>query len=219
MDRPFPIAKRYQPRSEKLIHWPLLVLLILIVLFSLVTSALETNVIASHNSLRIWFFDIGQGDATLIITPTGKRVLIDGGRDNAILAKLGSVFPPWDRRIDAIILTHPDGDHAIGLVSVVEQYNVGKVYLDRCEDSDFNRRMIEEAAKKKNIPVEEIFAGQKISEFTLEHRVIWPEKCGKEPNANSVVVLLYYLDKEILLTGMCSKLGITAVFLHQEMVF
>ena len=173
----------------------------MIVIFALAMFAFETDILAGRNSLRVWFFDVGQGDATLIMTPEGKRVLIDGGRDNAVLAKLGSVLPPWDRRIDAIILTHPDGDHAIGLVSVIERYDVGKIYVDHCDDFDFDRRMIEEVADRRGVPLEAIAVGREIAEFGLDHEVLWPEECDKDPNANSIVVLLRYQDSEILLTG------------------
>ena len=29
--------------------------------------------------MRIYFIDVGQGDSSLICTPTGKNILIDGG--------------------------------------------------------------------------------------------------------------------------------------------
>src|SRR5688572_15347612 len=33
--------------------------------------------------LRVWFLDVGQGDSALVLTPAGKSLLVDGGRQKA----------------------------------------------------------------------------------------------------------------------------------------
>ncbi|MEK7620659.1 MAG: MBL fold metallo-hydrolase [Patescibacteria group bacterium] len=78
--------------------------------------------------LRVWMLDIGQGDAFFIEFPTGEQMLVDGGPDDSVLAKLGSLLPPWDRTLDAVLLTHPDADHVTGLVGVLDRYDVGTIY-------------------------------------------------------------------------------------------
>ncbi len=78
--------------------------------------------------LHVTFLDVGQGDAVLITTPDGKRLLIDGGPDpNRTLAALGHRLPPWQRSLDLVALTHPDEDHLAGLIEVLRRYRVGIV--------------------------------------------------------------------------------------------
>ena len=77
--------------------------------------------------LAVYFFDVGQGDGALIKTPSGNRILIDGGPDSKILSKLGKVMPFWDRSIDMIILSHPHADHVTGALEVMKRYEVGVV--------------------------------------------------------------------------------------------
>ena len=78
---------------------------------------------------RITVLDVGQGDAILLETRTGARMLIDGGPDpNGILVALDERIPPWDRRLDVVVLTHPHEDHVAGLARVLERYAVGRVY-------------------------------------------------------------------------------------------
>lgn len=79
------------------------------------------------DALWVTFFDVGQGDAIFIETPQGHQMLIDGGPDNAVLEKLGSAMPFWDRDIDLVILTHPDKDHVAGLIGVLKEYKVENV--------------------------------------------------------------------------------------------
>jgi beta-lactamase superfamily II metal-dependent hydrolase len=66
--------------------------------------------------------------ATLVRTPRGARVLIDGGANpSALLAALGDRMPFWDRSLDLFILTHADDDHLAGLVAALERYEVRQI--------------------------------------------------------------------------------------------
>lgn len=82
---------------------------------------------SSRQYLRVTFFDVGQGDAIFIETPGGNQILIDGGPDERILAKLGGALPFWDRSLDLLIATHPHADHLAGLVAVLERYDIAMV--------------------------------------------------------------------------------------------
>lgn len=76
-----------------------------------------------RQNLLVTFFDVGQGDA-IFIEVGGNQILIDGGPNDRILAKLGRTLPFWDRSIDLLILTHPDADHLNGLLEVLRRYDV-----------------------------------------------------------------------------------------------
>ncbi len=79
--------------------------------------------------LECYFLDVGQGDATLIVTPARKKILIDGGKgvaagrtseaEQALSWKyrLDEVTTPVE--IDLVVLTHADEDHIGGLVNLV----------------------------------------------------------------------------------------------------
>ncbi len=66
--------------------------------------------------IHITVLDVGQGDAILVEGDRGGRMLIDGGPDpDRLIVELDARIPPWDRRIDVLILSHPHEDHAGGL--------------------------------------------------------------------------------------------------------
>ena len=78
---------------------------------------------------RLVMLDVGQGDAILVESRGGGRMLVDGGPDpDRLLLELDARVPPWDRRIDLVVLTHPHEDHVAGLVRVLERYRVGRVF-------------------------------------------------------------------------------------------
>jgi outer membrane protein assembly factor BamB/beta-lactamase superfamily II metal-dependent hydrolase len=69
-----------------------------------------------------------QGDATLIISPSGKRMLIDGGAGgdygaNSVLALFNRIIPTGG--LDYMVTTHWDTDHAGGLDDIAT-YNSGQ---------------------------------------------------------------------------------------------
>ena len=79
----------------------------------------------SPSSIRIHALDVGQGDAYLVEI-SGRTLLVDGGPDPVrLLAELGASLPPWTRRIDVVALTHAHADHADGLITLLERYEVG----------------------------------------------------------------------------------------------
>ncbi|MHB0876482.1 MAG: DNA internalization-related competence protein ComEC/Rec2 [Anaerolineae bacterium] len=73
--------------------------------------------------LHVAFLDVGQGDAILITSPTGRTMLIDGGRDpDVLLAHLGRALPFWRRDLDVVAVTHADMDHLGGLLGLPRRY-------------------------------------------------------------------------------------------------
>ena len=85
--------------------------------------------ISRNRRLKIYFFDVGQGDGIYIRTKEGRDIVIDGGPSSAILSKLGTAMPFYDRAIDIAILSHPHADHVIGLLEILKNYRVREIYL------------------------------------------------------------------------------------------
>ena len=79
------------------------------------------------DSFKLFFFDVGQGDSALIITPGGQTILIDGGPDRKVLRALGEALPFWRRKIDLLVITHAHDDHISGLVEVSRRYQINNV--------------------------------------------------------------------------------------------
>lgn len=89
---------------------------------------------AARHDLRITFIDVGQGDAILVQTPRGHALMIDTGgklergksEDGSSVAEaVGErvVVPFLIRQgihhVDAILLSHPHGDHVGGIAPIV----------------------------------------------------------------------------------------------------
>jgi len=157
--------------------------------------------------LRVVFLDVGQGDAILIQTAQ-QNILIDGGPDKNIIKKLDQYIPLTKRHIDLMILTHPDGDHLIGLVEVLRRWSVGAVVESGIKS--FSPAYIEfnSLIESKNIKRYIINTPQKmVLKDNLFFDFLWPfskeliKDNEGDCNFLSLVAMLDYEDNDFLLTG------------------
>lgn len=84
---------------------------------------------------RIYFLDIGQGDAEILVLPGNVKILTDSGPDKKILSSLGNVLTTGDRYIDLAIISHPQLDHFNGFNFVLSQYRVGAFIFNGRSDT------------------------------------------------------------------------------------
>jgi hypothetical protein len=162
--------------------------------------------------LTIDFWDVGQADCTTIRLPSGKLIIIDGGR-------MGSPLVDWleSKRgrgvdIEAIVLTHNDEDHAGALPSIVQskQDRIGKILMlqDReLSSAQFQKifRSVKEGEKRGWFEVLHAVKGQTVwadSEGNIALRIIHPGFVGnveaKSPNAASAVIVLEAGERRLI---------------------
>lgn len=156
--------------------------------------------------LKVWMLDIGQGDSFLVESPTGEQLLIDGGPSDAVLSKLGTILPPWDRTLDAVLITHQDADHVTGLVSVLDRYKVSAVYESGAGSHSPQAQAFVDRVAKERATHRLLSSGDMVSIGEATLTVMWPDRTleGEYPedrNDFSLNVLLEYGDTTVLLTG------------------
>lgn len=174
----------------------------ILIVFLLITFSLAfgyRNYKTSQN-LQIWFYDIGQGDSSLIKFPGNYTILVDGGPDNRILEKLGQTINPFNKNIDLVVATHNHADHTKGLNYVLDKYRVSQFVTH-----EKDKGVALYAGDSIKIPAKLGFATIKI---------LWPPKelfsknCMQfcdinidDPNSVSLVFELQYKNFKALFTG------------------
>ncbi|HLD03672.1 MAG TPA: MBL fold metallo-hydrolase [Candidatus Dojkabacteria bacterium] len=111
-------------------------------------------------SLKIFFLNIGQGDAILVKSPDNKYLLIDSGPDQTVLSELSAVMPFWIRTIDLVIATHPDADHIGGLLDISQRYTIALVLYNKLDESSQLAKNLKEFWQKQAIKVKGINADE-----------------------------------------------------------
>ena len=192
----------------------------LAILISIIIIA--TNLLGNINiekSLKIYFIDVGQGDSTLICTPSGKKILIDGGGTrNPEQYDVGEkVLLPYllDRRIsylDYIMVSHFDADHAQALETVLENIKVKNIIISKQASICAEYEKIMEICNQKKVNVIVVKRGGKIQiDKYVYFEILHPSDImlddGKGGlNANAIVAKLNYklsngMNFKVLFTG------------------
>jgi competence protein ComEC len=109
-----------------------------------------------QKNLMITFIDVGHGDSILIEFPKGRRMLMDGGGLHEDRFDIGkNVIAPLlrkkkIRKIDILVLTHPDPDHLKGLNFIASHFSIGHFWDNGVRgDSESYSRFQETLLKKK----------------------------------------------------------------------
>lgn len=198
------IKLNYVKKNSKKI---IAILLIVILVFNILKIIPST--------LKIHFIDVGQGDSTLIVTPTNKKILVDsGGSTSSETFDVGeSTLVPYllNRGIDTldyIIISHFDADHCNGFIAVLDKIKVKKVIISKQAEVCNEYETIINIIKEKNIPVQIVKKGDKIQfdKYVYIH-ILYPTENLKfsDINNNSIVCKLIYGDFSILFTGDIEK--------------
>ena len=174
-----------------------------------------------QEDLKLTFIDVGQGDSILVEFPKGKKMLIDGGglyEDRFDVGK--NVIAPflWKkkiRRIDTLVLTHPDPDHLKGLIFIASQFSVGQFWENGVQTESDSYLQLKKILAEKEIQT------QSLSEKTPAQIINGVETSFLNPpawdpaqrnvrspsnlNNSSLVMRLRFKNVSILLTGDIGK--------------
>jgi competence protein ComEC len=211
--------------------YPPFVLLLMGFAFALLTSIRKNRLGAILFSLGLLFFsgfyfacnyrdtvwptwsltaiDIGQGDAILITTPSGKNILVDSGpNDRRDSGK--DIIVPYLRhsgilKLDALVVTHADADHFGGVLGIVKSFPVKELWVSECARLEPKPAWIKTmaVALERGIPLRDIGRGFTWSENFFEIRALHPvssDKCA-ETNEESITLRVKGLGHSAILTG------------------
>jgi competence protein ComEC len=115
--------------------------------------AQEEPASTSPGPLRLYFLNVGQGDAALIVTPDGVTALVDGGDTDR-----GDGLVTWVRSmgiesIDWVMPSHPHIDHIAGLTTVLQQLPVRNALVSDQENTTVASRRQMQVIAEKNVPL------------------------------------------------------------------
>ena len=142
--------------------------------------------------------------SVFIESPTGVKVLVDGGPNDNLIRELPNVMPWYDKHIDVIIITNSDSDHYSGFISLINQYKVDVVIESGYRSTAPTYALLEKEISDKKIP--EILArrGEVIDlGGGAQIKILFPDRDVSllASNDASIVSRLTYGEMSVLLTG------------------
>jgi len=196
-----------QKRDKKKI-----IIISLLILFIIISELLFPFL--DHN-LSITFLAVGQGDSILVKIPDNKYILIDGGGFEGLSSNKGkSVILPYlknkgIKKLTAVVISHFDLDHALGIKAVLQERKVAMLVLPSGFEKNKIALEILSLAKDKGIPVITVNREDEFIYNNLKINILNPEEGHYYENRNnrSIVIKLDYINFSILLTGDLEEKG------------
>lgn len=161
---------------------------------------------SSH--LKIYFIDVNQGDAALVVTPNEKTILIDAGdcdeyhdygKDVYMFLKKLKIT-----KLNAVIISHPHRDHIGGMYYVLSKINTDSFYDSGFPYPSQVYQQLLELIDEKRIKYYLAREGTAINlDPSVEINILYPPKIFvfDTPNDNSVVLRIKYKNIAVLFTG------------------
>jgi len=125
-------------------------------------------------TLQVYYFDVGQGDSTLIRTPKNQYILIDGGNNNQGKIVVKYLESLDVKTLDVMIATHPDADHIGGLDDVLKAVDVKSVYAPKVSHTTDIYKGFLLAVKNEGQSIKRVSKGLTISLTGIEATFLAP---------------------------------------------
>lgn len=110
--------------------------------------------------LHVTFLNAGSADSILIQTPDGRFVLINGGSSPSNLAdQIGRRIPPFDQKLDLLVVASTQENQVAALPRVLEQYTPERVLWAGNSEASFSAGLLEEWLLAQRVDVVEAYQG------------------------------------------------------------
>jgi len=176
-----------------------------------------------NSHLKVTFFDVGAGHAALVQFPGRERMLIDGGgsvREDFDIGRMvvaPSLLALKIKRVDYLVLSHPESDHMNGLPFIASHFKPREFWHngDRVDTEPYRKLM--ETLKSRGVPERlpaDLKAPVEIGNVRVE--LLHPETAGDRSRAvkfndRSMVLRLTHGRNTFLFPGDLEKEGESAV--------
>lgn len=155
----------------------------------------------AQEDLLIDFIDVGQADS-ILIRNQDKVMLIDAGTNEAGKTVVNYLENLGITKIDYLIGTHPHEDHIGGLDDVINNFDIGQIYMPKIETTTKTFEDVLDAIENKNLTItapnkgDKIELGQAVGEFMTE-----PILDKDNLNVSSLVLRLEFGNTSYLFMG------------------
>lgn len=159
-----------------------------------------TPIDINEDTLRVYFFDVGQADSILIVN-NGQSMLIDAGNNEDGNLVVDNIKKIGISKLDYVVGTHPHEDHIGGLDDVIKSFKVGKVMMPKTITNTKTYEDVIDAITNKNLKVTVPKIGYTFKVGNANCEIMSIGDNSENLNECSIVIKLEYDGINYLFTG------------------
>ena len=195
----------------------------------------RNTALRTASALSFTFLDVGEGDCIVIRFPDSRAWVLDAGglrltpaqEDSAYAFDIGEavvsryLWHTWALRLDRVILSHTDMDHAGGIPALMKNFRISRFQYSKAgADSKILERILS-LAREKGISEHPTHAGMAETIGPVAVRTLHPpwESGQHSTNENSLALHFSFGKFSALLTGDLEKSGeaeVLSKYVHLE---
>ena len=173
--------------------------ILMIVLIIVLGNVVAARIMFPGNDWKIVQCDVGQGDALVLNLGAGSGILFDAGPEPRLLARC--LRSSGIKSLPLVVISHGHADHYFGAKGLSRKFEIGEVWSN-------GNTIIDETIEFKATKVRQ---GLRASIGEVVIQILWPDGSGgnfqslggdgSSENNQSVVALVTWNDRKILVTG------------------
>jgi competence protein ComEC len=158
-------------------------------------------VASSTTNLEVYFLDVGQGDSE-ILRYGNNTMLIDAGTNASTSTLISDIKELGISRFDTVIATHPHEDHIGGLDTVINQFNIGTIYMPKVTTTTKTFLDVLQAIKNKGLTITTPVPGSAFNLGSDTCTILAPNSQSyADLNSYSIVLRVVNGNNSFLFTG------------------
>ena len=164
-----------------------------------VQASFENN---DTKNIELHFLDVGQGDSAFVILPDGKTMLIDASTSNQGTNIVNYLKNLNITKIDYLVVTHPDNDHYGGMSQVIDNFDIGTIYMTNYTNNTTTYTKLVQKIQNKGLNITIPNVNDTVSEFA-DYKIIFlsPNQKYSQSNDMSLVIQIHFKYKTFLFMG------------------
>lgn len=162
----------------------------------------EEMVQAVTGNLKVYYLDVGQADSILVMNKN-KTMLIDAGTNEMGDDVVNFLEDKGIEKIDYLVGTHPHEDHIGGLDDVIDNFDIGTIYMPKIQTNTKTYEDVLDSIEKKDLKVTAPKQGDEFKLNDAECEIMLANEDNNDSNLNlsSIVIRMTYGENSFLFMG------------------
>ena len=164
---------------------------------------INTNVVEGQDVV-VKFFDVGQADS-ILVQSAGVNMLIDAGTNNMGNTVVQNLKDLGITKIDYLVGTHPHEDHIGGMDDVINNFEIGTIYMPKVQTNTKTFEDVLDAISNKGLTITTPEVGYVFEAGNTKCEVMCAGTGTTEENSNlnlsSIVIRMVYGEESFLFMG------------------